>query len=204
RRAHGREDVCVRTSRCSGRRVRRRLVAHPRGVRLHRGHRDDGRQADREGRAQLPAECAPGARRVTHVVRLVFETHSLTVDNELGIATGWLGGALSARGRALAEELGERRRDDVFAVVFASYLTRAVETADIAFAATDIPVLLDWRLRELDYGELNGARADAIAAERARRVDLPFPGGESYHGAVARVASFLEDVRDGCAGERIL
>jgi len=141
---------------------------------------------------------------VTHVVRLVFETHSLTVDNELGIATGWLGGALSARGRALAQELGERRRDNGIDAVFASDLARAVETADIAFAATDIPVLLDWRLRELDYGELNGARADAIAAERARRVDLPFPGGESYHGAVARVASFLEDVRDGCAGERIL
>jgi len=141
---------------------------------------------------------------VTHVVRLVFETHSLTVDNELGIATGWLGGALSARGRALAQELGERRRDDGIDAVFASDLARAVETADIAFAATDIPVLLDWRLRELDYGELNGAPADAIATERARRVDLPFPGGESYHGAVARVASFLEDVRDGCAGERIL
>ena len=141
---------------------------------------------------------------MTHVVRLVFETHSLTVDNELGIATGWLGGALSARGRALAEELGERRRDDGIDVVFASDLARAVETADIAFAATDIPVLLDWRLRELDYGELNGARADAIAAERARRVDLPFPGGESYRGAVARVASFLDDVRIVCAGERIL
>jgi len=140
---------------------------------------------------------------VTDVVRLVFETHSLTVDNELGIATGWLGGALSARGRALAQELGERRRDGIDAV-FASDLARAVETAEIAFSATDIPVLLDWRLRELDYGELNGARADAIAAERARRVDLPFPGGESYRGAVARVASFLDDVRGGCAGERIL
>ena len=141
---------------------------------------------------------------MTDVVRLVFETHSLTVDNELGIATGWLGGALSARGRALAQELGERRRDNGIDAVFASDLARAVETADIAFAATDIPVLLDWRLRELDYGELNGARADAIAAERARRVDLPFPGGESYRGAVARVASFLDDVRGGCAGERIL
>src|SRR4029079_10056532 len=181
RRLHGREDRGVRTARCSGGRVRRRLVADPRGGRLYRGHRNDGRQADREGRAQLPAECAPGARRVTDVVRLVFETHSLTVDNELGIATGWLGGALSARGRALAQELGERRRDGIDAV-FASDLARAVETAEIAFSATDIPVLLDWRLRELDSGELNGARADAIATERARRVHLPFPGGESYRG----------------------
>ena len=141
---------------------------------------------------------------MTDVVRIVFETHSLTVDNERGIATGWLGGALSARGRALARELGERRRDDGIDAVFASDLARAVETAEIAFAGADIPVLLDWRLRELDYGQLNGAPADAIATERARRVDVPFPGGESYRGAVARVASFLDDVRGRRAGERIL
>ena len=141
---------------------------------------------------------------MTDLVRIVFETHSLTVDNERGVATGWLGGALSADGRALAEELGERRRDDGIDAVFGSDLARAVETAEIAFAATDIPVFLDWRLRETDYGELNGAPADAIAAERARRVDLAFPGGESYRDAVGRVASFLDDVRGGCAGDRIL
>ena len=33
---------------------------------------------------------------MTDVVRIVFETHSLTVDNERGVATGWFGGALSA------------------------------------------------------------------------------------------------------------
>jgi broad specificity phosphatase PhoE len=141
---------------------------------------------------------------VTDVVRIVFETHSLTVDNERGVATGWLGGALSVRGRDLAEELGERRRDDGIDAVFASDLARSVETAEIAFAATGIPVLLDWRLREIDYGELNGAPADAIATERARRVDLSFPGGESYRGAVARIASFLDDVRGARTGERIL
>ena len=141
---------------------------------------------------------------MTDVVRIVFETHSLTVDNERGIATGWLGGALSARGRELATELGERRRDDGIDVVYASDLARAVETAEIAFGATDIPVLLDWRLRETDYGELNGAPADAIADERARRVDLPFTGGESYRDSVGRVASFLDDVRVRREGERIL
>jgi 2,3-bisphosphoglycerate-dependent phosphoglycerate mutase len=141
---------------------------------------------------------------VTDVVRIVFETHSLTIDNERGVATGWLGGALSADGRALAVELGERRRDDGIDAVCSSDLARAVETAEIAFGATDIPVFLDWRLRETDYGELNGAPADAIAVERARRVDLAFPGGESYRDAVDRVASFLDDVRGGCAGGRIL
>jgi broad specificity phosphatase PhoE len=141
---------------------------------------------------------------VTDVVRIVFETHSLTVDNEREVATGWFGGALSAQGRALARELGQRRCDDGIDAVFSSDLARAVETAEIAFGATDIPVFLDWRLRETDYGALNGAPADAIAAERAQRLDVPFPGGESYRDAADRVASFLEDVRDGCAGERIL
>jgi alpha-ribazole phosphatase/probable phosphoglycerate mutase len=141
---------------------------------------------------------------VTDVVRIVFETHSLTVDNERGVATGWLGGALSADGRALAEELGERRRVDAIDAVFSSDLARAVETAEIAFGATDIPVFLDWRLRETDYGELNGAPADAIAAQRGERVDVPFPGGESYRDATGRVASFLDDVRGGRVGRRIL
>ena len=141
---------------------------------------------------------------MTDAVRIVFETHSLTVDNERGVATGWLGGALSTDGRTLAEELGERRRKDAIDAVFSSDLTRAVETAQIAFGATDIPVFLDWRLRETDYGELNGAPADAIAVQRAQRVDVPFPGGESYRDAARRVASFLDDVRGGFAGRRIL
>jgi broad specificity phosphatase PhoE len=141
---------------------------------------------------------------VTDAVRIVFETHSLTVDNELGIATGWLGGALSPRGRALAGDLGARRREDGIDAVFASDLARAVETAELAFGETDLPVALDWRLRELDYGELNGAPADAVAAQRAERVDVPFPGGESYRDAVARVASFLDDLRTDCPGERVL
>ena len=142
---------------------------------------------------------------MTGEVRIVFETHSLTIDNEQGIATGWLGGRLSDRGRALAADLGERRRDDGIDIVCSSDLARAVETAEIAFGGTGIPVVLDGRLREIDYGELNGARADVIERERARRVAVPFPGGESYRDAVARVASFLDEVcADGSAARILL
>ena len=59
-RLHGREDRGVRAARSSGGRVRRRLVADPRGVRLHSGHRDDGRQADRKGGSG--AASGPNAR----------------------------------------------------------------------------------------------------------------------------------------------
>jgi hypothetical protein len=116
-------------------------------------------------------------------IRIVFETHSTTEDNENGVATGWLPGRLSKVGREQAAELGRRRADDGIAAVFSSDLARATQTAAIAFAGTGIPVLLDWRLRECDYGELNGSSARDLEWHRPEHVDQPYPGGESWQQA---------------------
>src|SRR5262249_47938728 len=113
-------------------------------------------------------------------VEIVYETHSRTEDNEQGIATGRLPGRLSAQGWQFASELGARHRDTGLAAVFPSDLHRAVETAQIAFADTAIPIHQDPRLRECNYGELNGCPVTVLAAERARHIDDPFPGGQSY------------------------
>jgi broad specificity phosphatase PhoE len=137
-------------------------------------------------------------------IELVFETHSLTTDNEAGLATGWGGGTLSARGRAFAAALGDRRRDDGVDLVFASDLARAVETAEIAFGGSGIPVVLDWRLREIDYGDWTGAPVETIERERPFRVDVPFPSGESFRDATQRIASFLADLGAEHDGERIV
>ena len=137
-------------------------------------------------------------------VEIVYETHSITTDNEAGIATGWLPGALSPRGRALARELGERRRHDGLAAVFTSDLARAVETAAIAFAGSDVPVYRDPRLRECDYGDLNGMPVARLAAERARHIDDPFPGGQSYRQVVEATRGFLLDLAAGWDGRRVL
>src|SRR5262245_45105655 len=129
------------------------------------------------------------------VIELVYETHSTTTDNVDGIATGWLPGRLAPQGWDQARELGRRREKDGITAVYASDLKRAVNTAEIAFGASDIPVFLDWRLREVDYGDLNGKPTDQI--DRAAHVDTPFPNGESYVDVVARTESFLRDLRDG-------
>ena len=130
-------------------------------------------------------------------VQIVFETHSTSEDNERGIATGWLGGRLSAVGRGQAEELGARRRRDGIQVVFSSDLQRAVETAEIAFGAAGVPVMLDWRLRECDYGEWNGIPRARLDAERLQHVDEPWPGGESWREAVVRVNGVLDELAAG-------
>jgi len=135
-------------------------------------------------------------------VEIVFETHSITEDNERGTATGWLPGRLSERGRLLASELGARRRADGLAAVFTSDLARAVETAAIAFAGSPLPVHSDPRLRECDYGELNGAPVAEIAP-RSRFIATPYPGGESYRQVVERVRHFVDELAP-FEGRRIL
>jgi 2,3-bisphosphoglycerate-dependent phosphoglycerate mutase len=135
-------------------------------------------------------------------VEVVFETHSISEDNEAGIATGWLPGRLSVRGRQLARELGARRRNEGLAAVFVSDLRRAAETAEIAFGGSSIRVVPDPRLRECNYGELNGAPHERL--DRPAHLDTPFPGGESWRQAIGRVAGFLDELSRERDGERVL
>jgi 2,3-bisphosphoglycerate-dependent phosphoglycerate mutase len=135
---------------------------------------------------------------------LVFETHSTTEDNEAGRATGWLPGRLSARGMGEARDLGERRAGDGICAVFCSDLRRAVQTAEIAFGDTGIPVLHDWRLRECDYGDRNGMPAPQMHAHRRDHLDVPYPGGESWRQAVDRVGRFVTDLPLRWDGQRVL
>jgi alpha-ribazole phosphatase/probable phosphoglycerate mutase len=137
-------------------------------------------------------------------IQLVYETHSTSVDNERGIATGWLDGELSEAGRRQATELGLRRRDDGLAAVYVSDLGRAVETAEIAFGGTHIALHRDRRLRECDYGDLNGMPVARLDAERTSRIDVPYPGGESYRDVVERVRPFLDDLTLAHDGGRVL
>jgi broad specificity phosphatase PhoE len=136
-------------------------------------------------------------------VSIVFETHCTTLDNECGRATGWLPGELSALGREQAAELGRRRAGDGIAAVFTSDLTRATETARIAFGAR-LRMLADWRLRECDYGDWNGAERAKVLGPRSSYLDQPYPGGESWRQAVERVGRFVADLPTRWDGQRVL
>lgn len=68
-------------------------------------------------------------------IEVVFETHALTEDNERGVATGWLPGRLSARGRDNAVAMGRRRR-----VMLIGHLAtyRALEHAAAGMPVEDV------------------------------------------------------------------
>jgi broad specificity phosphatase PhoE len=97
-----------------------------------------------------------------------------------------------------------RRRDNAIAAVFVSDLARAVETAEIAFAGVDIPIVRDARLRECNYGDLNGMPVAQLADVRSRHIDEPFPNGQSYRQVVAQTNEFLRDLAINCDGRAVL
>lgn len=134
---------------------------------------------------------------------IIFETHSTSVDNEAGLASGWRDVGLSDTGREQARELGERRRGEHIDAVFCSDLLRAVQTAEIAFG-TSVPIHRDRRLREYDYGTMTGVPAEQIHREIPVRVHMPFPEGESLWDVSHRVRSFLEDLPSELDGGRVL
>jgi broad specificity phosphatase PhoE len=65
-----------------------------------------------------------------------------------------------------------------------------------------MPVVQDSRLRECNYGELNGTAQPLH--DRAAHIDVAYPGGESWRQAIERVAGFFDELRRERNGERVL
>ena len=137
-------------------------------------------------------------------VSLVYETHATTLDNESGHSHGVAAGRAVGAGRDERARLGDRRRDDGIELVVSSDLRRAVQTVEIAFAGSPVPRRLDRRLREVDFGELTGAPVDVVHAQRRRRVDDPFPGGQSYRQVTDGVLELLGELPADHPGQRLL
>jgi alpha-ribazole phosphatase/probable phosphoglycerate mutase len=182
------------------------LRANGAGLRFEHGETDDSRSPGGHGgvfaRRIESASVRGGIENVS--IEIVYETHATSVHNEHGIGSGWLDGELSERGRREAEELGRRRSGDDIAAVYTSDLGRAVETAEIAFGGSGISIHHDRSLRECNYGELNGQPLSRFSGEPPRRIDTPYPDGESYRQVVERVRRFLDGLPMDLNGSRIV
>ena len=124
----------------------------------------------------------------------IFETHATSVDNEARLAAGHFDSPLSDAGERQALEMRNRYRGVPVKAVYCSDLQRSWRTAKLAFNAAGIPIVRDVRLRECNYGELTRMPVEALEATRARYIETPYPGGESYREAVARAIRCLEQV----------
>jgi len=137
-------------------------------------------------------------------VRIWFETHATTRDNEAGLASGEFDAELSERGLREAGELGMRYRGRGPAAVFCSDQQRSYQTAAIAFAGAGVPIIRDARLAECRHGDWARRPRAQIEEARQRHIREPFPNGESYEQVAARVKSFLDDLAEGWQGRGVL
>ena len=129
---------------------------------------------------------------MTNTVIITYFVHGTTTDNEQGKSTGWNQGELSELGERQNITLKEQIKNEEYDIVFCSDLKRAVESAKTVFGDRDIQIIQDRRLRECDYGDLNGA--DEAALNPYDPVKMKFPNGESYIDVEKRIRSFLKDL----------
>ena len=118
-----------------------------------------------------------------------------------------------AQARAVGVHLADLPADERPTVVLSSPFARARETAELAVEALDLPVRLDERLRERDFGAFDGMTGAGIREqypEEARRRQLlgkfyyrP-PGGESWADVALRIRSVLSTEAPVLDGERVL
>lgn len=129
--------------------------------------------------------------------------HGTTTDNEQHVSSGWKDVALSALGRQQSIDLKAQTAHLAFDVVYCSDLIRAHDSAKLAWEG-QYKIVPDARLRECNYGQLNGASSDIVEPlQEGEMWHKPFPDGESYDDVKARIADFLEHLKKNHAGQHV-
>ena len=139
------------------------------------------------------------------VTIITYFVHGTTTDNLKKISTGWLPGKLSELGIKQSQELVRQTREKKFDIVFCSDLKRAVDSAEITFGGKSRELLItaDKRLRECNYGELNGQPESVVEPMMESCIEKPYPKGESYRDVEQRMRSFLKEIVGKYSGKHI-
>lgn len=143
--------------------------------------------------------------------RLLLVRHAETDTALRGRCYGRLDVALSAEGRRQAGALAAALADAPLAAVYSSPLARALDTAGPIAAGHGLEPVADDRLREIDFGDLEGlayddiraARPDVFQAWMQTPTSVRFPGGESFGDLRERVLAVVRAVRERHPGEAV-
>ena len=137
------------------------------------------------------------------MIKITYFVHGTTTDNEQHISSGWKDVELSALGIQQSKDLQGQTKDIKFDVVFCSDLKRAYDSAKLAWEGI-YTITQDARLRECNYGTLNGASSDIVEPmQEDECISKPFPEGESYEDVKARIADFLEFLKKNYDGKHV-
>ncbi|MFI3243520.1 MAG: histidine phosphatase family protein [Akkermansia sp.] len=129
-------------------------------------------------------------------IELTLIRHGQTIENTQNRCQGHTVGTLSPLGISQAQTLTTVMQPEVFDAVFASDLTRAIETGRIIFPT--VPIVQDQRLRERFYGALEGE-----VLPEGLRFDGEIEGAETLDALRLRLQDFVCELRAKHAGQKI-
>ena len=135
-------------------------------------------------------------------VKITYFVHGTTTDNEKGVSSGWSDVGLSQLGVRQSIELKSQIKDKKFDVIFCSDLKRAIDSAKLTFEGTT-QIIQDQRLRECNYGKYNAQASAIVEPMQEKNINQRFPEGESYEDVKARIADFLEFLKNNYNGRLI-
>lgn len=120
-------------------------------------------------------------------VKIIYFVHGTTIDNLEHKSTGWIPGELSEKGIKQSIDLKEQINIDDIDLVISSDLKRAIDSANYTFKGIK-EIIHDERIRECNYGNLNGQDSSLVKYEE--HINSPFPKGESLKDVEKRVRDF--------------
>ncbi|MDO8530159.1 MAG: histidine phosphatase family protein [bacterium] len=135
-------------------------------------------------------------------IKITYFVHGTTTDNEKEISSGSADVGLSELGVRQSIELKDKVKDKKFDVVFCSDLKRAVDSAKLTFEGL-APIIIDARLRECNYGKHNGHLSAIVEPMQEKNITQRFEEGESYEDVKARIADFLEFLKQNYESKHI-
>ena len=138
-------------------------------------------------------------------MKLLIARHGETAWNVENRISGRTDVPLTEKGLQQAQALAKNAVDKGIEVILASPLLRARQTAQAVSDAIGVPVEIDERLIELDFGSFEGApRTDPGFQYTRAQFPTRYPGGESAFMLAHRVYSCLEDVKRRYDGKTVL
>ena len=138
-------------------------------------------------------------------MKLFVARHGKTVWNEQNRVCGRTDVELTEKGIDQAKMLAQEAKQQKLDIIISSPLKRARETAEIVAGECQIPVVIEDRLIEQDYGIYEGVdRKDEAFLSNKRNFAYKYPGGESMMQVACRVYGLLDEIKEQYAGKTVL
>lgn len=136
--------------------------------------------------------------------------HGEAMSNVKKVVSSWpekFENPLTERGIEMIKESAEKLKNKNINLIFASPLLRTKQTAGIVGKALKIKPKTDKRLKEINFGNINGSPitdVDNAFKKESERIYKAIPEGESYDNVLNRVYDFLIDIDRKYKGKNIL